>query len=238
MPKPDEKLNNLRLRLGLTISEMAAGIGMSATIFENRLYGNTKQSMFFYSDICEAYGVDIQYFTGDMTLEEAVKDSPIANALLKKEKSDENREKKRYDLKASRRKAGDRIRSRRKELGLTQTELANRAGVPTASVGSLEIGGRQLGTIVAGKLAPALEVDPLWLLYGEEEIPDSLGGRLLRTRQEQGITRKDLSARTGISCDTLSAIETKGHIPNQKRMDAIASALRVDPDWLEYGETD
>ena len=95
-----------------------------------------------------------------------------------------------------------------------------------------------MGTIVAGKLAPALEVDPLWLLYGEEEIPDSLGGRLLRTRQEQGITRKDLSARTGISCDTLSAIETKGHIPNQKRMDAIASALRVDPDWLEYGEKD
>ncbi|HFW3114419.1 TPA: helix-turn-helix domain-containing protein [Salmonella enterica subsp. diarizonae serovar 61:r:-] len=58
-----------------------------------------------------------------------------------------------------------RVKERRKALGLTQTTLAERAGMRQQSVQYLESGAAK-GTSFILELARALECDPVWLKYG------------------------------------------------------------------------
>lgn len=56
---------------------------------------------------------------------------------------------------------GDRIKARRCELGLSQEELANRAGMSRVQISNLERGVSQFATSkTIEKLAAALEVSP------------------------------------------------------------------------------
>jgi transcriptional regulator with XRE-family HTH domain len=52
---------------------------------------------------------------------------------------------------------GKRVRARRKKLGLSQRELAERAGVQVSYIGGIETGTRNVGAINLGRLARALE---------------------------------------------------------------------------------
>jgi transcriptional regulator with XRE-family HTH domain len=63
------------------------------------------------------------------------------------------------------RERGARVRSRRKQLGLTQKQLAERVGVVEYSVSRWE-NGREIGDLMA--LARALQVRPEWLESGGE----------------------------------------------------------------------
>ena len=63
---------------------------------------------------------------------------------------------------------GDRIRTLRKSLGMTQVTLAKRAGINQSSISELERGDTKKGfgqTIVA--LAAALQTSPEWLTSGK-----------------------------------------------------------------------
>lgn len=71
----------------------------------------------------------------------------------------------------------DRIRIRRKELGLTQKELAKKIGVTQGVVGQLERGMLQ-GTRKTYALATALAVDIEWLLTGNKNIIDENGRKV------------------------------------------------------------
>ncbi|MBM3114986.1 XRE family transcriptional regulator [Jeongeupia naejangsanensis] len=57
----------------------------------------------------------------------------------------------------------DRVRQRRTELGLSQKELAKRAGVGQSAIGNIESGRNKSATFLP-QLADALGVDPLWLV--------------------------------------------------------------------------
>lgn len=60
----------------------------------------------------------------------------------------------------------NRVRERRKELGLTQQGLADLAGVTRQTVNQVEtIDGHQATTVVCLRLAKALESDMDWLFY-------------------------------------------------------------------------
>jgi transcriptional regulator with XRE-family HTH domain len=59
---------------------------------------------------------------------------------------------------------GDRVRQRRKKLGLTQEELAGRAGIDTSYVGQLERGLRHPSLRVLACVAEALEMQVADLL--------------------------------------------------------------------------
>jgi transcriptional regulator with XRE-family HTH domain len=61
---------------------------------------------------------------------------------------------------------GDRVRSRREALGLSQERLAELAGLHRNYVGSLERGERNVALVNITKLAEALEVDPAELVGG------------------------------------------------------------------------
>lgn len=67
---------------------------------------------------------------------------------------------------------GDRIKTRRLELGLTQQELAEKLGIKSRSyISLLEKGDRNLPTSMIRKLVLALDTTPSYLLgWNEEEI--------------------------------------------------------------------
>ena len=63
---------------------------------------------------------------------------------------------------------GDRMRKRRKEVGWTQTELAEKVGTSQAVIQKIE-NGKSLRPRILEQLAQALDVKPAWLMFGVEE---------------------------------------------------------------------
>jgi transcriptional regulator with XRE-family HTH domain len=63
---------------------------------------------------------------------------------------------------------GSRLRKRRRELGWTQTELAERVGTSQAVVQKIE-NGKSLRPRILEQLARAMDVKPAWLMFGVEE---------------------------------------------------------------------
>jgi transcriptional regulator with XRE-family HTH domain len=63
---------------------------------------------------------------------------------------------------------GARMRSRRKDLGWTQTELADKVGTSQAVIQKIE-NGKSLRPRILEELARALDVKPAWLMFGVEE---------------------------------------------------------------------
>lgn len=61
-----------------------------------------------------------------------------------------------------------RVRSRRLELGLTQTEVAKRMGTNQSFIAAMEAGTRAPGLDVVAKFADALNTSPSALLTSEE----------------------------------------------------------------------
>lgn len=59
---------------------------------------------------------------------------------------------------------GQRILQKRKELNLSQEELARRVGVDRTTVAKWESGSNNLKQSVVKKLADALECSPVWLV--------------------------------------------------------------------------
>lgn len=59
---------------------------------------------------------------------------------------------------------GKRVRERRLALGLTQQELADRAGLHRSYIGEIELGRRNVTLKSAVKIAKALQVDVASLL--------------------------------------------------------------------------
>jgi transcriptional regulator with XRE-family HTH domain len=65
---------------------------------------------------------------------------------------------------------GNRIRQRRKELGWTQEELADNAGIDRSYIGGVERGQRNLTFTVLCQIASALKIDVAFLATGIPEI--------------------------------------------------------------------
>ena len=63
---------------------------------------------------------------------------------------------------------GERMRFRRRELGLTQDELALLSGTNQAVIQKIE-NGKSLHPRKLDVIADALKITPAWLLYGDEK---------------------------------------------------------------------
>lgn len=63
---------------------------------------------------------------------------------------------------------GARLRRRRRDLGWTQTELAEKVGTSQAVIQKIE-NGKSLRPRILEELAAALDVKPAWLMFGVEE---------------------------------------------------------------------
>ncbi len=69
------------------------------------------------------------------------------------------------------REFGDRVRRLRGDLGLSQEDLAHRAGINRTYIGSLEAGQRNISLNNIARLAAALGVDAVELVKGLQALP-------------------------------------------------------------------
>jgi len=69
-------------------------------------------------------------------------------------------------MKATGKTLADRLKSRRKELGLSQNALANSCGVSQPTIANWERGGHIPRQAALASIAMGLDVDPIWLLSG------------------------------------------------------------------------
>lgn len=66
---------------------------------------------------------------------------------------------------------GDRIRARRKEIGLTQQQLADKLNISLMTVRRFETNARQPKLEMIEKIAAALEIEPFSLVFGIDDKP-------------------------------------------------------------------
>nr|WP_243432000.1 helix-turn-helix domain-containing protein [Aliamphritea spongicola] len=64
----------------------------------------------------------------------------------------------------------------------------------------------------------------------------TLGGRLVRARESQNITRSQLARRLGVNTTTLKAWESDRSEPRSSRLAMLAGILNVAPTWLLVGQ--
>lgn len=60
--------------------------------------------------------------------------------------------------------------------------------------------------------------------------------KLKQAMEEKGISQADLVRLTGISKGSISQYLSGKNIPRQKKLNAIANALNVSPEWLTEGD--
>ncbi len=91
---------------------------------------------------------------------------------------------------------GNRIKSRRKELRMSQEELGARIGFTKSSISRIEHGERVVSIENINKIASVLEVDQKWLLGWTDEVQfsrDQLAHHVLNVLENMqvDITKKD-----------------------------------------------
>ena len=90
---------------------------------------------------------------------------------------------------------GQRIRERRIELGLTQTDLAIKMGYSgKSSVCAAEVCGDNITTTKVTKFAKALDCSPMYLMFGNEEQdkPDEKTSRLIEEVRKRAPSDEDI----------------------------------------------
>lgn len=92
------------------------------------------------------------------------------------------------------RRLGGRIRRMRKRLGLTQDELAERAGISLQHMGDMERGGANPTFSCLVRLAGALDADVEDLFERDDSPPDEAAMRDLLIRHIGGVDEKRLAA--------------------------------------------
>ncbi len=130
-----------------------------------------------------------------------------------------------------------RLRQLRKARGLTASELAARAGLPTSYVARLESGQiRDPRVSTVRKLAKVL-----WVTMGnmldetytaephvvERDYDKVLGVRLRGLREAEGLSVRALAKRAGVGWTTINRIELGKAVPQLRTVEKLAQALRV-----------
>ena len=110
--------------------------------------------------------------------------------------------------------AGPRIRAARLALGISQTELAKRAGVSGAQISYMEAGRHRSRFIV--EIAVALDVDPRWLALGIGKAPLLTPFKELR-RQPFRVVGEDEPRRKMTAAEEAHRIWSRADIRNWDR---------------------
>ena len=109
----------------------------------------------------------------------------------------------------------ERVKLKRKELGLTQEELAHRMGYKSrVSVNKIEMG-RPITQKIIVKLAEALDTSPSYLMGWEDEKEDNkkdtvysdIGNNIKSLRESNNITLVEMSKELSIPIEDIKAYE-------------------------------
>lgn len=137
---------------------------------------------------------------------------------------------------------GKRLKLKRQELGFTQEQLAEKAGLTYSYVGSIERGERNvsLGNIIA--LASALMISPKELMPNSQQpekahIKVELGKRLKSKRLERGLSEEQLSQKSNLTLREIEQAELGEGCVSVDSLVALARALKISPrELLPEGE--
>lgn len=143
----DEKIHELRSYLGLSLIAFGEPLGYTGTHigrFEKSIATPDERVI---QKICQVFRVDPTYFTGELSVEQAVQ---------------------RKDVNLSSTSA-QRLRDSRLEKNMSMWELSRMSGVSQPQISLLESGKYQLKRKAGEKLAEALDVGVDWLLYCDEK---------------------------------------------------------------------
>ena len=134
-----------RLYLGLPLRAFGEPIGFTG-LHTSRFEKNVLiPDECVIQKICQVFHVEPSYFTGELSVEQAVQKVDVDTAG-----------------------AGQRLTSARLEKGLSMWELARKGGISQPQISMLESGEYQLKRKAGTKLAEALDVGVDWLVYGDE----------------------------------------------------------------------
>lgn len=135
-----------------------------------------------------------------------------------------------------------RLAQARKAAGLTGAALSLAVGMTGNASWRLEAGGRVPRLDTVEKLAKALNVSPCLLAYGVEvpcapaaSLSAGLPDRLLRLRQDRGLSRRQLGRLSETSDNFVQMTETGATVPNIAKVEQLAKALQVSVCWLAFG---
>ncbi|HHW06020.1 MAG TPA: transcriptional regulator [Clostridia bacterium] len=126
--------------------------------------------------------------------------------------------------------AGRKIRQVREEMGLTLVECSKRAGISYTHISEIERGNVCPSLKTLEKLAKALEKPVSYFLKGDS--PVSLGERVRKLREAQGLTQVKLAAQLGISDSLIAQIETGKVQPSLNTLEKLADTLGVSVDYF------
>lgn len=107
---------------------------------------------------------------------------------------------------------GNRIRDRRKELGLTQTDIHEKCGIASGALSQMECGNRTPSALTLYKLSTALDCTTDWLITGfsmnpkNSELTEQEEDALLIMRQLPPDDRDELYEIMGIKLRKMQRI--------------------------------
>jgi len=126
--------------------------------------------------------------------------------------------------------AGRKIRQVREEMGLTLVECSKRAGISYTHISEIERGNVCPSLKTLEKLAKALERPVSYFLKGD--IPVTLGERVRKLREAQGLTQVKLAAQLGISDSLIAQIETGKVQPSLNTLEKLADTFGVSVNYF------
>lgn len=132
---------------------------------------------------------------------------------------------------------GDRIKHRRKELKLTQRELADKLGYKDhTTITRIENGKVDLVQSKIVEFSRALGCTPGYLMGWEDDnknFTNDLGNRIRKAREDRGMTIDELADMAGITIDYAYAIESgRNRTFNRELMIKLAHILDVSASYF------
>ena len=125
----------------------------------------------------------------------------------------------------------------RNEKGFSQEQLSKELNVSKSTIAMWEIGSRMPSPEKFEEIADYFNVD-IDYLYGRSEIPKkaenfdlfkelAINNRIVDYRKVLGLSRKEMSDKTGIPYSTYSNYENGNHIPSIEELQKILNVLGV-----------
>ena len=145
------QLIDLRNKLGMSRTSFAKSIGITETHMKRFETGVAVPKEKHINTICEKYHVKPEYFTGGVSIEEAI--IPF--------KKDDGRE-----------DVGKRLKQIRLERGMTIKEFSSLISISYTHLYMVETGNNPLSEKMASEIADRLHLGVDWLLYGNERAKD------------------------------------------------------------------
>lgn len=133
---------------------------------------------------------------------------------------------------------GGKIADLRKELELSQEEMAKKIGVSRSALSLYEIDRREPDLETVKKIASLFGVTTDYLLGAEKGGNTMLGKRINELRKSSGMTQEELGKKLGVVKSTISLWESDSSEPNHAATIALAKLFGVTTDYLLGAEGD